>query len=152
MNKLQHGRYIDPMIDIAFKHIFGSGGSKELLIHFLNQIMRGRKVITDLSYSENEHPGETENEGGVAFDLLCRGEQGERFLIEVQRSKQKYFKERALFYASKLIVEQAPRGKRKEWKYNISEVYLPCWKILRCRKGQKRPICMIFACVTGTRD
>lgn len=124
MSKVQQGRYIDPLIDVAFKRIFGSGGSKKLLIHFLNQVFRGRKIITDLTYNENEHPGETEYEGGVVFDLLCTGDAGERFLIEVQRSKQKHFRERALFYTSKLIVAQAPKGKRSEWKYNIDEVYL----------------------------
>jgi len=42
----------------------------------------------------------------------------------VQRGRQGYFKERALFYTSRLISDQAPKGKRSEWAYNLTEVYL----------------------------
>ncbi|WP_255537112.1 Rpn family recombination-promoting nuclease/putative transposase [Desertivirga brevis] len=47
------GRYIDPMVDVAFKRIFGEGGDKQLLIHLLNQVLRGQKIITDLVYNQN---------------------------------------------------------------------------------------------------
>jgi len=122
MNK--QPRYIDPMTDFAFKRLFGSDPNKDLLIAFLNEVFRGRKLIADLVYNKNEHPGETKHEGGAIFDLLCTGTDGEQFIIEVQRGKQEKFKQRALFYTSRLISEQAPKGKRSEWAYNISGVYL----------------------------
>jgi predicted transposase/invertase (TIGR01784 family) len=118
------GKYIDPLVDFAFKKIFGSEPNKDLLIAFLNEVFRGRKHIVDLVYNKNEHPGDIRDEGAAIFDLLCTGDKGERFLIEVQRAKQGYFKERALFYTSRLISEQAPKGKRNAWGYNIAEVYL----------------------------
>jgi predicted transposase/invertase (TIGR01784 family) len=118
------GKYIDPLIDFAFKKIFGSDPNKDLLIAFLNEVFRGRKHIVDLVYNQNEHPGDFRNEGGTIFDLLCTGNNGERFLIEVQRARQGRFKERALFYASRLIGDRVPKGKRAEWAYNIDEVYL----------------------------
>ncbi len=118
------GKYIDPLVDFAFKKIFGSEPNKDLLIAFLNEVFRGRKQIVDLSYNKNEHPGELREEGSAIFDLLCTGNDGERFIIEVQRGRQGYFKERALFYTSRLISDQAPKGKRNEWAYNLTEVYL----------------------------
>ncbi len=118
------GKYIDPLVDFAFKKIFGSEPNKDLLIAFLNEVFRGRKHIVDLVYNKNEHPGDLKDEGAAIFDLLCTGDKGERFLIEVQRARQGYFKERALFYISRLISENAPKGNRKAWAYNISEVYL----------------------------
>ena len=118
------GKYIDPLVDFAFKKIFGSEPNKDLLIDFLNEIFRGRKHIIDLAYNKNEHPGELKDEGAAVFDLLCTGDKGEHFLIEIQRAKQGYFKERALFYTSRLISDQAPKGKRSAWGYNITEVYL----------------------------
>jgi len=118
------GKYIDPLVDFAFKKIFGSEPNKDLLIDFLNGVFRGRKHIVDLVYNKNEHPGELKDEGAAVFDLLCTGDKGERFLIEIQRAKQGYFKERALFYTSRLISDQAPKGKRSAWGYNIAEVYL----------------------------
>jgi predicted transposase/invertase (TIGR01784 family) len=117
-------RYIDPLVDFAFKKIFGSEPNKDLLIAFLNEVFRGRKHIADLVYNKNEHPGDLRNEGAAIFDLLCTGDNGEKFLIEVQRGRQGRFKERALFYTSRLISEQAPKGKRTEWGYDITEVYL----------------------------
>jgi len=87
------GKYIDPLVDFAFKKIFGSEPNKDLLIAFLNEVFRGRKHIEDLVYNKNEHPGDIEDEGIAIFDLLCTGDNGERFLIEVQRARQGYFKE-----------------------------------------------------------
>lgn len=55
---------------------------------------------------------------------MCTGNNGEQFLIEVQRGRQGNFKERALFYTSRLISGQAPKGRRSEWAYNLTEVYL----------------------------
>ena len=118
------GKYIDPLVDFAFKKIFGSEPNKDLLIAFLNEVFRGRKIIIDLVYNKNEHPGDINDEGAAIFDLLCTGNRGERFLIEVQRAKQGFFKERALFYTSRLISDQAPKGNRSAWAYNIAEVYL----------------------------
>jgi len=118
------GTYIDPLTDFAFKKLFGSEPNKDLLIDFLNGVFRGRKHIVDLVYNKNEHPGETVNEGGAIFDLTCTGNDGEQFIIEVQRGKQGNFKQRAIFYTSRLITVQAPKGKRSEWAYNVKEVYL----------------------------
>ncbi|MFC3197612.1 Rpn family recombination-promoting nuclease/putative transposase [Parapedobacter deserti] len=118
------GTYIDPLTDFAFKKLFGSEPNKDLLIDFLNGVFRGRKHIVDLVYNKNEHPGETVNEGSAIFDLTCTGNDGEQFIIEVQRGKQGNFKQRAIFYTSRLVTEQAPKGKRSEWGYNVKEVYL----------------------------
>jgi predicted transposase/invertase (TIGR01784 family) len=118
------GKYIDPLVDFAFKKIFGSEPNKDLLIAFLNEVFRGRKHIADLVYNKNEHPGDIKDEGAAIFDLLCAGDNGEQFIIEVQRGRQGRFKERALFYTSRLISDQAPKGKRAEWGYDLTEVYL----------------------------
>ncbi len=59
----------------------------------------------------------------MVFDLTCTGDDGAKFLIEVQRSHQATFKKRMLYYACKLIADQAPKGRRAEWNYQISEVY-----------------------------
>jgi len=117
-------KYIDLMTDFGFKRIFSTDPNKDLLIAFLNEVFRGRKHIVDLVYNKNEHPGDTIYEGGAIFDLLCTGNDGEHFIIEVQRGRQENFKQRALFYTSRLISEQAPKGNRSQWAYNFSEVYL----------------------------
>ncbi|SEA50139.1 Rpn family recombination-promoting nuclease/putative transposase [Pedobacter hartonius] len=122
--KQEQPRYIDPLMDFSFKKIFGDVQNKDLLLSLLNALFRGRKHIVDLEFNKNDHPGNSIDEGGAIFDVLCTGDRGEKFLIEVQRSKQEQFMKRALFYTSRQISGQAPKGKRKEWKYAISEVYL----------------------------
>lgn len=42
------GKYIDPLVDFAFKKIFGSEPNKDLLIAFLNEVFRGRKYILQI--------------------------------------------------------------------------------------------------------
>lgn len=117
-------KYIEPLSDFAFKKIFGSDPNKDLLIDFLNALFDGRKIIIDLIYNKNEHQGDSEQEGAAIFDLLCTGKDGEQFIIELQREKQENFRERALFYTSRLISSQAPRGNRKDWGYRLPEVHL----------------------------
>lgn len=79
------GKYIDPLVDFAFKKIFGTEPNKDLLLAFLNAVFRGRKHIVDLVFNKNEHPGDLKHEGSAIFDLLCTGENGEQILIEVQK-------------------------------------------------------------------
>ena len=116
--------YIDPMTDFGFKRIFASESNKELLITFLNELFKGSKQVVDLSYDKNEFVGDTEGMGSVILDLTCRASTGEIFLIEIQTSSQVNFKKRILYYGSKLIADQAPKGNRKSWGYDISEVYV----------------------------
>lgn len=116
--------FIDPLTDFGFKRLFGTDPNKDLLIDFLNEVFRGKREIVDLIYNKQEHSGDTRYEGGVVFDLLCTGQNGEKFLIEVQRGKQENFEDRAMFYMSRLISEQAPRGGRRSWNYDLTPVYL----------------------------
>jgi len=118
------GKYIDPTTDYGFKRIFGKDASKELLISLLNGLFRGRKAINSLEYNRNEHVGNTKDTGAVIFDLTCTAENGEKFAIEVQRSRHANLKNRMLYYGSKLIADQAPDGERELWNYNVTEVYV----------------------------
>ena len=116
--------FVDVMDDWAFKKIFGSEDSKEILITFLNHVLKGKRQITSITFSKNEHPGDTEEIGAAVIDIVCKDINGATFLIEVQKAKQKYFKDRTLFYASRLISDQAPKGKRNKWKYKLDDVYV----------------------------
>lgn len=116
--------FIDLTSDFGFKKLFGEEPNKDLLISFLNGVFAGRKQIVDLEYARNESLGDGPDQGGAIFDLVCTGADGEKFIIEVQRTRQENFKKRALFYTSRLISNQAPKGRRSVWGYAISEVYL----------------------------
>ncbi len=113
-------KYVNPLTDFGFKKLFGSEPNKELLIDFLNQILPERHRIRDLQYAKNEHLGAVESERRAIFDLYCRGESGERFIVEIQKAKQNYFKDRSVYYSSFPIQEQA---KKREWNYRQEPVY-----------------------------
>ncbi len=123
MNEFNTARFIDPLTDFGFKRIFGSEPNKDLLIDFLNQLFLGERQVVDLVYNKNEHSGPLADHRKAIFDLLCTGSNGEQFIIEVQRVKQEYFKDRCLFYTSSLIRDQAPSG-APGWDYQLKPVYL----------------------------
>ena len=122
--KQEHPVFIDLTTDYAFKRVFGTEVNKDLLISFLNELFRGRKTIRDVQYNKNEYMGDTDSIGHVVLDLTCTGDGGEQFVIEVQRTSQRNLKRRMLYYGSKLIADQAPKGDRRGWDYAISEVYI----------------------------
>ncbi|MGJ7033590.1 Rpn family recombination-promoting nuclease/putative transposase [Niabella hirudinis] len=117
------GRYIDPLTDFGFKRIFGSEPNKDLLIAFLNELFKGRKVIRDLVYNQQEKTGPVKEYRKAIFDLTCTGVHGETFIIEVQRANQRCFVDRAVFYTASKLHEQGPKGE-KNWDFELKEVYL----------------------------
>ncbi|HMI03092.1 MAG TPA: Rpn family recombination-promoting nuclease/putative transposase [Pedobacter sp.] len=123
-NRPKPTTFIDPFVDWSFKRLFASEESKPILIGLLNQIFKGRKYITAIEYGKNEHPGENAKERGVVFDVTCTDADGSKFIIEVQRASQEFFIDRALYYASKAISEQALKVKGKKWNYKLKEVYV----------------------------
>ncbi len=113
-------KYVNPLTDFGFKKLFGSEPNKSLLIDFLNQILPSRHQIKDLSYSNTEHLGAHDLDRKAIFDLYCVGESGERFIVEIQKAKQNFFKDRSIYYASFPIQEQAKKG---DWDYRLDSVY-----------------------------
>jgi predicted transposase/invertase (TIGR01784 family) len=112
-------RYINPFTDFGFKHLFGSESNKDILISFLNAVLPDQKIAT-LQYKNVERQGITEAERKVIFDLHCENEKGEKFIVELQRAKQDYFKDRTVYYSTFPIQEQAIRG---DWNYELNHVY-----------------------------
>lgn len=117
------GRYIDPLTDFGFKHLFGSEPNKEIMIGLLNSMFEGKKNIINIAFNDTENAGDSPDYKKVIFDLTCTGDQGEQFIIEMQRSTQKYFRERCVFYLSRMINQQLPKGE-SGWNTRLKEVYL----------------------------
>ncbi len=113
-------KYINPFTDFGFKKLFGEEPHKELLISFLNTLLPEKHQIQDLHYTRNEQQGSSQPDRKAIFDLSCVSPSGERFIVELQKAKQNYFKDRSLYYATFPIQEQAQRG---EWDYRLAAVY-----------------------------
>ena len=115
-----YDRYINFYTDFAFKKLFGTELNKELLISFLNSLLQGREHIEDITYLNTEHLGTQEYDRRAVFDVYCKNNRGEYFLVEMQKGEQQYFKDRSIYYSSFAIREQAPRG---YWDYELKEIY-----------------------------
>ncbi len=113
-------KFINPFTDFGFKKIFGSEPNKDLLIDFLNELLKTKEKIKNLTYKKTEHLGSTDADRKAIFDLYCENENGEKFIVELQKVKQQFFKDRSLYYATFPIQEQAIKG---EWNYELKTVY-----------------------------
>jgi predicted transposase/invertase (TIGR01784 family) len=114
-------RYLNPLTDFGFHRLFGTESCKELLIDFLNEIIKEEGLITDIQYLQPEQWGYRQNDRRAIFDIFCINENGEFFVVEMQRAKQPYFRDRSIFYASLPVQKQAIRG---IWNFNLKAVYL----------------------------
>jgi predicted transposase/invertase (TIGR01784 family) len=115
-------RFINPFTDVGFKRIFGQEFSKPLLLDFLNNLLKGERVITDLKFLDKEQPAEYRDDRSLIYDIFCETDSGERIIVEMQNREHPNFADRCLYYASQAISRQGERG--TEWDYHVNAVYL----------------------------
>jgi len=119
---MQKERYVNPFTDFGFKKIFGEEPNKDLLIDFLNELLKEQEgKIVDLTYLKSEHLGSNLADRKAIFDLYCQNERGEKFIVELQKTKQKFFKDRSIYYATFPIREHAVQS---DWNFELKAVYL----------------------------
>ena len=115
-------RYINPYTDFGFKKLFGTEMNKDLLISFINALFDNkRKRIVDIEYINPENLGDGYGDRRSVFDVYCSTKDGSRFIVEMQKAEQSYFKDRCLYYSSFAIRDQASKG--KHWDYHLDDVY-----------------------------
>lgn len=115
-------KYINPFTDYGFKRLFGEEPNKDLLLDFLNELLHEEQgKITELTYLKNENLSTTELNRKAIFDLYCTNEHGEKFIVELQKTKQKFFKDRTVYYSTFPIRDQALTG--SDWDFELKKVY-----------------------------
>jgi len=112
-------KYINPLTDFGFKKLFGTESNKDLLIDFLNQLMPAHHQIQDLTFEKNEQLGESEIDRIVVFDIFCKSKNGEHFIVEIQRKKQEYFKDRSILYSTYPIHQYAEKGRAYDFQLPV---------------------------------
>lgn len=113
-------KYLNPFTDFGFKKLFGSEINSDLLISFLNEVLPAKAQIKTLTYLKSENLGRSAMDRKVIYDLYCENEKGEKFIVELQKAKQKFFKDHTIFYSTFPIQEQAQRG---DWNFQLKAVY-----------------------------
>ena len=120
IEEMMGARYINPYTDFGFKKLFGTPLNKDLLISFLNSLFEGKEVVRDLTYLNGENLGNGYGDRRAIFDVYCENEQGETFIVEMQKAEQQFFKDRSVFYSTFAIQNQ---GKKGIWDFNLKGVY-----------------------------
>ena len=114
-------KYIDPFTDFGFKKLFGEECNKDLLLDFLNELLyREEGKIVSITYLKNDMSGISEESRKAVFDIHCENEKGEKFIVELQKTKQTFFKDRTLYYSTFPITRQAIPG---DWSFELKAVY-----------------------------
>jgi predicted transposase/invertase (TIGR01784 family) len=118
-----------------FKRMFCSEANKDVLIWFLNMVLEDVD-IKSVDFIPTEHLGLTKEDRKVIFDISCECSDGKKFIIEMQKGYQRYFRERALYYttypinaqgkeARELYEARKIEGRTQEkfkWDYNLKPV------------------------------
>lgn len=120
MTDLVDSVYINPYTDFGVKKLFGEEYNKDLLISFLNALLCPQSPIEDLHHLPRERLPDSDRDLCSVFDVYCTLRDGSRIIVEMQKTIQEYFKDRALYYATFPIREQAIQG---EWNYQLAPVY-----------------------------
>ncbi|TAF96079.1 MAG: Rpn family recombination-promoting nuclease/putative transposase [Runella slithyformis] len=115
------GRYLNPYTDFGFKKLFGEEANKDLLIDFLNQLLPLHHHITELIFRNVEGLPELSHDRKAIFDIHCQTQSGEKIIVEMQKAKVNFFKDRSLFYSTFPIREQAKRG---DWDFRLTPIYM----------------------------
>ena len=114
-------KYIDPFTDFGFKKLFGEECNKDLLLDFLNELLHKEEgKIVSITYLKSDMLGVSEESRKAIFDIHCQNERGEKFIVEIQKTKQAFFKDRTLYYTTFPIVKQAITG---DWSFELKAVY-----------------------------
>ncbi len=120
--------YLNPITDFGFKKIFGE---PDVMQDLLNDLIHSRGIksdIIEIEYLMQEDHGALKTERGVVYDLKCKTNAGEIFIIEMQNKEHYNFDKRIAFYLARAVASQGDkeeeRERRKKAKEN-NEEYIP---------------------------
>ncbi|MEZ2279210.1 MAG: Rpn family recombination-promoting nuclease/putative transposase [Microcoleus sp.] len=103
--------FINPKTDYAFKKIFGSSESKDILISFLNaMIYDGNPTIEDLEIINPNLPPQVEGLKDSSLDVKAKLADGTLVIIEMQVLNVESFGQRILYNAAKTYASQLQKG------------------------------------------
>jgi predicted transposase/invertase (TIGR01784 family) len=113
--------FISPYTDFGFKKLFGEEDCEDILIDFLNELLKNeQEKIVSLKFLKNEQLESNANYRNAIFDLYCVTDTGDHFIVEMQKAPHDFFKDRMVFYSTFPIREQA---KVPGWNYELKPIY-----------------------------
>jgi predicted transposase/invertase (TIGR01784 family) len=105
-------RFLNPKTDFAFKKIFGSEASRDILISFLNAILglTGDDRIADVTIIDPYLAPKIEGMKDTYLDVRVRDQRDRSYIVEMQVLNVEGFEKRVLYNACKAYVNQLGKG------------------------------------------
>ena len=102
------GKFLNPQNDVAFKRIFDTDRNKDILIHFINDMLgfQGKQQIQKVSFLKTSQDPEIASKKQSILDVLCTDQQDRQYIVEMQVAKTRGFEKRAQYYAAKAYTNQ----------------------------------------------
>ena len=103
---------LNPKIDFVFKKIFGSSDHPDILISFLNAVLKSKNPITSVEIKNSDLEKEYIEDKFSRLDVKALTSNREIINIEIQLKNEYNMIQRSLYYWSKLYEEQLSEGDR----------------------------------------
>jgi predicted transposase/invertase (TIGR01784 family) len=105
-------RFLNPKTDFAFRKIFGSEESTDILLDFLNSILglTGERRLVSITIIDPYQAPEILGLKYTYLDVKAKDERGRQYLIEMQVLNVEGFEKRVLYNACKAYVGQIGSG------------------------------------------
>ncbi len=107
-------RKFSPKIDIVFRKLFGSEENKDLLLSLINGVLDCQPRLTDLTIKNPYNLPNYLEEKYSVLDVKAVDEHGTWYDIEMQIGEHGFYGKRALYYLSKMYVDQIKEGENFE--------------------------------------
>ena len=105
-------RFLNPKTDYAFKKIFGSEASRDILISFLNAILAltGEEAIIDVAILDPRLAPKIDGMKDTYLDVRVKDQRARSYIVEMQVLNVEGFEKRILYNACKAYVNQLGKG------------------------------------------
>jgi len=100
----------NPKIDLVFRKLFGSEENKDLLLSLINGIIYSRPHLTDLTIKNPYNLAEYIGSKTSILDVKAVDQDGVWYDIEMQIGELGFYGKRAMYYLSKMYVDQLEEG------------------------------------------
>lgn len=101
-----------PTNDLIFKRIFWNKEHPNILISFINSVLKRADPISSVELISTEMDDEFIGEHGIRLDLVARTSNNEILNIEMQKKNDDNMYKRSLYYWAKLYSSQLRKGQR----------------------------------------
>ena len=111
-------RLLDIKNDFVFKQVFGVEKNKNVLISFLNAVLRGKPKVLDVELTNTESAKLVKNGIGIRLDVKAKIAENTFADIEIQCRNTNDIPERAIQYLARMLTENSAKsGKQQDYSY-----------------------------------